>query len=151
MTYKPNPLSVRYEAAAGAFLGKAIADRGKWKTVVVARPSPGPRSRAWLRAHGIALDRLDAGGLTAYERAYQQALYRTAKRLGISVPFQRNPRWSLQREWGPVTARGRQLGIRVSPADAARRAVQRKPKGEQWWRNPELRSGGQGSGQERFG
>jgi hypothetical protein len=148
MPFERDPLSVRYDPAAGRLLGQAIASPGKWVYTTIARPSPGPRTRQWLRSHGITLDSTDAGGLTSYERAYQRSLYWTLNGGGNG---KRNALWSLQREWGPVTARGRVLGIRVSSPRAARLAVQRKPKGEQWWRNADLRSGGQGSPQQRFG
>lgn len=149
MTYQRDPLSVRYDATVGRLLGRAIRSPGRWVYDEVARPKPGPRALAWLRQHGITLDRLDDGGLTAYERAYQRALYWNAKQLGISVT--RSPAYSLQREWGPVTARGRMLGVRLSTPKQARLAVQRKPRGEQWWRNPDQQSGGVGSTKRRYG
>jgi hypothetical protein len=149
--YERDPLSVRYDAMAGRLLGQAIARRGSWVYQEVARPVPGPRTVAWLRSHGIRLDALDSGGLTSYERAFERAVWWNAKRLGISVTFQQNPRWSLQREWGPVSARGRLLGIRLSDPKTARLAVQRKPRSEQWHRNRALQSGGVGSPKQRFG
>jgi hypothetical protein len=149
VAYQRDPLSVRYDAMAGRLLGKAIREPGRWQYEVIARPRPGPRTREWLRSRGIVLDSTDSGGLTAYERAYQRSLYWNAKQLGISVT--RSPTLSLQREWGPVTARGRVLGIRLSDPKQARLAVQRKPKGEQWWRNPDQQSGGIGSTKQRFG
>lgn len=147
--YQRDPLSVRYDAMAGRLLGQAIARPGRWVYTEITRPKPGPRTITWLRQHGINLDRLDSGGLTAYERAYQRALYWNAKQLGISVT--RSPSYSLQREWGPVTARGRVLGIRMSDPRQARLAVGRKPKAEQWWRNADQQSGGLGSPKQRFG
>ena len=149
MPYERDPLSVRYDAAAGKLLGKAIAAPGRWHYQEVTRPRPGPRTAAWLRSHGITLDRLDDGGLTSYARAFQRSLYWNAKQLGISVT--RSPSLSLQREWGPVTARGRVLGVRLSDPRQARLAVGRKPKSEQWWRNREAQSGGMGSPKQRFG
>lgn len=149
MAYQRDPLSERYDAAAGKLLGQAIRAPGRWVYYDVARPKPGPRTREWLRQHGIRLDATDAGGLTSYERAFQRSLYWNAKQLGISVT--RSPSLSLQREWGPVTARGRVLGIRMSDPKQARLAVGRKPRGEQWWRNPDQQSGGVGSTKQRFG
>lgn len=148
MAYARDPLSVRYDAMAGKLLGQAIRAPGRWQYTEVTRPRPGPRTAVWLRSHGIRLDALDSGGLTAYERAFQRALYWNAKRLGISVT--RSPTYSLQREWGPVTARGRVLGVRLSTPKQARLAVQRKPR-EAWWRNPDQQSGGIGSTRQRFG
>jgi hypothetical protein len=43
------------------------------------------------------------------------------------------------------------LGVRLSDPKQARLAVQRKPKGEQWHRNPAKQSGGIGSPKQRFG
>lgn len=149
MAYERDPLSVRYDGAAGGLLGRALRTPGRWVYYDVARPKPGPRTLAWLRSHGIVLDRLDSGGLTAYERAFQRSLYWNAKQLGISVT--RSPSYSLQREWGPVTARGRMLGVRMSTPKQARLAVARKPKGEQWYRNRDQQSGGIGSTKQRFG
>lgn len=141
MPFERDPLSVRYDPTAGALIGRAIAARGTWVYTTVARPAAGPRTREWLRAHGIALDAIDEGGLTAYERAYQRSLYWT---------MAGNPRWSLQRDWGPVTSRGRMLAVRITPPAAARAAVQRMPASEQWWRNPDQQSGGVGSTKRRF-
>ena len=148
MAYERDPLSTQYDTAAGRLIGRAIAAPGTWVYVAVPKPSGGVRVTGWLAEHGVRLDATDSGGLTTYERAYQRALYYVFNGGGNG---RRNGSWSLQREWGPVTARGRLLGVRVSKPGVARRAVQRKPKGEQWWRNPELRSGGQGSSQQRFG
>lgn len=148
MPYERDPLSVRYDAAAGRLLGRAIAARRAWVTTVVAAPSPGPRTREWLRARGITLMALDDGGLTAYERAFERSLWWNAKRLGISVSGA--SAGIMQREWGPVTARGRQIGIRVGSARDGRLAVNRKPRSQQWTRNAELQSGGIGSPKRRF-
>lgn len=142
-----DPLSERYDVTAARLLGRAYARPGEWVYTEVVRPRPGPRTAGWLRSLGILLDITDDGGLTAYERAYQRALYYVHNGGGNG---RRNQRWSLQREWGPSSATGRLLGIRVgNPADA-RRAVNRKPR-EAWYRNPELRSGGTGSTLQRFG
>jgi hypothetical protein len=144
-----DPLSVRYDAAVGALLGEALAKRGSWIVRAVPRPSTrSARSRAWLAQHGIQLDRVDSGGLTEYQRAYQRALYHAAKQLGISTP---EGEWSLQREWGQETSHGRAIAVRISTKQAARRAVRRKFRADRWAENPAIRSGGQGTRQERFG
>jgi hypothetical protein len=143
-----DPLSVRYDAAVGALLDDAMARQGRWVYRAVPRPAArSARSRAWLAAHGIQLDELDSGGLTAYQRAYQRALYHVAKERDISTPA---GDWSLQRDWGPETRYGRVLGVRVSGKAAARRAVRRKAAAERYTENPAIRSSGQGTGRERF-
>lgn len=147
--YERDPLSVRYDAMAARFLARAAARPGRWVFEDVKRPTPGPRTAAWLREHGIMLSGADSGGLAAHERAFQRSLYWVHNGGGGGA---RNPGWSLQREWGPVTARGgRLLGIRLSEVAAARTAVAGKPKSEQWWRNEAEQSGGLGSPKARFG
>lgn len=148
MAYERDPLSARYDDATGRLLGRAYSAPGTWVYVAVPRPGSAPRMAAWLRSHGISLDSTDAGGLTSYERAYQRSLYWVHNGGGSG---RRNQVWSLQRRWGPETPRGRMLGVRVSSPAAARRAVNRKPKREQWTANPELQSGAAGSPKQRFG
>jgi hypothetical protein len=140
MTFARDPLSARYDSVTGRFLGRAIAAPGRWHYVAVSRPDPGPLTRQWLRGHGIMLDSTDPGGLTAYERAYLRSLYHVARELRISVPLKDKPRWSLQREWGPVTAQGRMLGIRLSSPSAARRAIRRKPAAQRYVNAPGFES-----------
>lgn len=148
MPARRDPLSVRYDSAVGTLLGEALTRRGRWVYRAVPRPSTRTaRSRAWLAQHGIHLDRIDAGGLTEYQRAYQRALYHAAKQLGISTP---EGEWSLQREWGPDTPHGRLIGVRVSTKQAARRAVRRKRHAERYTENAQIRSGGDGTPQHRF-
>lgn len=146
--FERDPLSVRYDAAAGRLIGEAISKPGAWVVRAVARPGDQGRAGAWLARMGIRLDSTDAGGLTAYERAYQRSMYYVLNGGGGG---RKNPAWSLQRQWGAQTNRGRLLAVRVSRPDVARRAVRRKPRSEQWYRNPDLQSGGQGSPKQRFG
>jgi hypothetical protein len=147
--YGPDPLSARYEQAAARFLGEAVAGKGRWHYRGITRPDDrGAAQRAWLARNGIALDETDSGGLTRWERAYQRALYRVAKQLGISTP---DGHLSLQREWGPDTAHGRLLGIKVTAKTVALRAVARKPRRDRYTENPALRSGGEGSPQQKYG
>lgn len=148
MPYERDPLSVRYDGQAGTLIGRAIAADRRWVITVVATPSPGPKTREWLRARGISLFAMDEGGLTSFERAFERSLWWNAKRLGISVSGA--SAGIMQREWGPVTPRGRQIGIRVGSARDGRLAVNRKPRSQQWTRNPDLQSGGIGSPKRRF-
>jgi hypothetical protein len=124
-----------------------MAKDGQWVFREVKRPKPGPKTLQWLRAHGIVLTGEDSGGLARHERACQRALYWVLNGGGNGA---RNPRWSMQREWGPYTATGRMLAIRLSDPKSARLAVQRLPKSEQWWRNAGQQSGGIGSTKQRF-
>jgi hypothetical protein len=113
---------------------------------VVTRPDPGPRTREWLRSHGLNLFLLDSGGLSVYERAFQRSLYYIHNGGGNG---RRNPQWSMQREWGEETPRGRVLRIRMTSTEAAWRAVSAMPARQRWTSNPDLQSGGQGSPKAR--
>ena len=155
MPFVRDPLAERYDATTAQLAGRALAARGRWVYVAVPRLSrrtAGATVMAWLAEHGLRLDAVDSGGLTTWERAYQRSLYWTFNGggTGIRGGTGRNEVWSLQREWGPVTPAGRMLGVRVTPVDTARRAAARKPRADQWKRNPALESGGDGSGRERF-
>lgn len=129
--YARDPLSVRYEGAAGRLLGEAYARPGTW----IYRGVGAPAGESWD-------DSKDAGGLRVWERAYQRALWR--------VHGQRNEVWSLQVTWGPDTPRGRLLGIRVTDKAVGRRAARRLPAHKRYTENPRLASGGLGSSQARF-
>jgi hypothetical protein len=144
--FERDPLSKRYDATTGRLLGRAYSQPGRWVYTTVPRPQPGPRTRDWLRKLGIRLDAVDAGGLTSYERAYQRSLYWVHNGGGNG---QRNLVWSIQRQWGPVTARGRMLGVRAGQPKDARLAVNRD-RPNAWYRNPDLQSGGIGSTKQRF-
>lgn len=134
MPYERDPLSVRYDDAAGRLLGRAYAAPGTWQYSAIAEPAGGRYSAT------------DAGGLKAFERAFQRSLYYVHNG---GANGRRNRVWSLQREWGPVTEHGRLVGVRVSEVGTARRALARKPS-TAWWKHPELRSGGQGAPGQRF-
>lgn len=141
MTYARDPMSPRYDQSAGRLLGRALAAPGKWVYVTVPRPRANSRIRAIMAEAGIELESRDRGGLTVWERAFLRSVYWT---LG------QDDEWSLQREWGPRSGRGRVLGVRASRKDVGRRAVKRKPPADRYTENPAIRSGGIGSGQERF-
>lgn len=145
MLYQRDPMAERYDTAAGRLLGRAIGARGRWVSTVVTRPDPGPRTREWLRAHGINLFLIDDGGLASYERAFARSLYYVHN----GGHGERNPAWSLQIQWGTLTARGRVLHARVIRPKSARAWVARHP-GTSWVRHPELGSGGIGSPRQRF-
>jgi hypothetical protein len=142
---EPGP---KYDATTGRFLGRAYAKPGDWVYTTVPRPTPGARTAAWLASHGILLDLVDAGGLTTYERAFERSLWYVHNGGAGGV---RNPVWSLQRQWGPVTPRGRMLGIRVQPVAAGQAAWRRMPRDRKWTANGRLQSGGAGSPKQRFG
>jgi hypothetical protein len=138
-------MAVRYDTAAGRMLGRAIGARGRWVSTVVTRPDPGPRTREWLRAHGISLFLIDDGGLATYERAFERSLYYNHNGGGGN----RNQAWSLQLQWGELTNRGRVLRARVIRPAEARAWVARHPR-QSWVRNEDLQSGGIGSPKQRF-
>ena len=146
MTFSRGPLSRRYDGAAGRLVGQALAAPGTWVRANVAPPRAGSWIAGFLADIGLGAGATDAGGLTATERAFQRAVYWTLK----GGPGEPNDVWSLQREWGPRTRYGRQLGIRATPKDVARRAVRRKPPDTRYVQNESLRSGAAESGQQRF-
>lgn len=142
-----DPLSERYDRAAGKLVGRALARPGSWQTVTVPRPRGSSRIMQLMREGGLELEATDAGGLTAWERAFQRSAYYVFR----GGPGGRgNDRWSMQRRWGPRHAGGRFFAVRVSPRDVGYRAAARKPARDRYTANPDLRSGGQGSGVERF-
>jgi hypothetical protein len=120
MPFARDPLSERYDAAARRLISRATAKPGRWAYTVVARPRPGPQIIEWLRSKGLGLEDTDDGGLTTYQRAFQRSVY-------WNVKHHSGKPWSLQREWGPVTPRGRTFGIRASDPGVAYRAMRRKP------------------------
>jgi hypothetical protein len=140
------PPSEKYDRTTGALLGRAYAQPGRWIYTTVPRPRPGPKTGQWLRSLGIQLDTVDAGGLTTYERAFERSLWYVHN---DGANGRRNAVWSLQRQWGPVTAKGRMLGIRVGNPKDARAAVNRR-RDTAWYRNAHLQSGGLGSVKQRF-
>jgi len=142
---QPSP---RYDATTGRLLGRAYAAPGRWVYTTVPRPRPGPRTAAWLRAQGIALDLVDSGGLTTYERAFERSLWYVHNG---GAGGARNQVWSLRRQWGPVTTRGRMIGIRVQSVAEGAAAWRRMNRSERWTGNPRLQSGGLGSSKQRFG
>jgi hypothetical protein len=147
MPYARDPLSERYDTQAGRLLGRALGRRRDWVYDTVSRPRPGPKTLEWLRAHGISLSSVDDGGLTEYERAFQRAVFWNAKRLGIHRPADA---WKVEREWGPVTARGRLFGMRIVLGSELRRKLPERRASERWDKSAEARSGGVGSPFRRY-
>lgn len=153
MPFRPDPLSVRYEQLAGTRIGNAMAKRelgmrSRWVYAALPRPaSSSAAARRWLESNGIELDAVDAGGLTTYQRAYQRALWRVAKELGISA---KGAPWCLQVQWGPDTSAGRMVSIRLVTRAEALRHVRRKPKAQRWDLSAAARSGATGSGQKKY-
>jgi hypothetical protein len=145
MAFARDPLSERYDRAAGQLVGRAVARPGSWAQVSIDRPRGRSRVLAIMREAGIELEAVDAGGLTAWERAFQRAAYYQFRQRG------HDESWSLQRRWGPRHAGGRFFALRASPRAVGRRAAERLPARERYTANPDLRSGGEGSPQQRFG
>ena len=146
-----DPLSRRFDQATAQLVADAITQRPRWVYRAVPRPSTrSAASRRWLAQHGISLDAVDSGGLTAYQRAYQRSLFDQAREAGIGKGAGPDYTLSLQRRWGPETSYGRLLGVRVSSRAAAVRAVKRKPRQERYTENLALKSAGRGGPQRRF-
>lgn len=139
MPYQRDPLSVRYDAAARqAVLRAARASRSNSGV------------RVWIASSASERRNPDAGGRTAHERAFSRSAYY----LVFRAPINRKevPQWSLKLTWGNDS------DLRASSEGRMARPVtlrlfprwQAKPRGPRWTDNPELQSGGIGSGKERF-
>lgn len=142
---QPGP---KYDPTTGRLLGRAYAQPGRWVYTTVPRPRPGPRTLAWLREQGIALDLVDSGGLTTYERAFERSLWYVHNG---GAGGARNAQWSLRRQWGPLTSKGRMIGIVVQSLADGQRAWRNMPRSERWTTTTRLQSGGLGSSKQRFG
>jgi hypothetical protein len=138
MAFARDPLSERYDRAAGALVGRAVAAPGSWAQVSIDRPRGRSRVLALIREAGLELEAVDAGGLTAWERAFQRAAYYMFRERGHDAS------WSMQRRWGPRHAGGRFFAVRVSPRAVGYRAARRMPASERYTVNPDLRPGGRG-------
>ena len=136
--YERDPLSVRYDPHARSLISRAIAAHATH-----GRP-------VWVRGalalqHGTAED---TGGRTRDERALTRALYYDQR---IHKPSRRYPGdWSLQIEWTSRNVAVSLLRIRVLRDTSGARHVRRGRSGGSYITNPDLRSGGIGSGNERF-
>ena len=129
MPFTPDPLSVRYERAAGALLSRAIGRMSqrrvpmRWAVGIV-ESAPG--------------EYREPGGqrLSRTERAFQRALYRDPR------VYHRSPdkAYSLKEPvWGAPAGRTREVRIRVFPDTAgARHAEERSFRS--YVANPALRS-----------
>lgn len=125
--FTPDPLSVRYEAAASALLSRAI---GRMNRRVVERWAVGIVQSA-------PGEYREPGGqrLSKTERAFQRALYRDAR------VYHRSPdkSYSLKEPvWAAPVGRTREVRIRVFPDTAGARHAERSP--ISYVRNPALRS-----------
>jgi len=74
MTFARDPLSVRFDGRAAAFVRRAYERKGEWVTDFV--PPPGPRARAWMALHGIFRPyERDRWGEIRWIRAYKRSVY----------------------------------------------------------------------------
>jgi hypothetical protein len=146
VTFRRDPLSVRYDATARQVMLRAIAASRNGRGVQAYVASP----RAELRSP-------DAGGRTAHERAFTRAAYYLVWRAPLNAG--RIPDWSLKLTWSDelrASSQGRMaraVRLRVFPRRGPRGGRQHAyglAEGRQWARNEGLRSGGIGSGRERF-
>lgn len=142
---EPSP---RYDGQTARLLGRAYADPGMWKVELVRRPSPGPKTRAYLAERGIVLGIVDDGGLTGWQRAFQRSLWWVHKG---GEGSKANPVWSLEAKWAPAPSPGgHEIAIRVHPVAEGKAHASRTPPRERWDRNPAVQSGGDGSPKQRF-
>ena len=148
MPYARDPLSVRYDGTVRQSVMRAIraSRNGRGVQVYVA---------STRYEHGNP----DAGGRTAHERAFTRSAYYLVWRAPINAG--RIPDWSLKVTWGPdselrPSSQGRMarpVRLRVFPRRGPRGGREHGyalPASRQWAGNPDLQSGGIGSGKERF-
>jgi hypothetical protein len=148
MPYQRDPLSVRYDGVTRDAVMRAIrASRG------------GKGVQVWVASTRGEHRSPDAGGRTAHERAFTRSAYYLVWRAPINAG--RIPDWSLKLSWGPDDALKASSNGRLARPARLRIFVRRGPRGgrehgyalpapRQWSGNPELQSGGIGSGKERF-
>jgi len=133
MPYARDPLSVYYDGYVRQVIIRAMRASRSGRGV-----------RVWVASPRGDFARLDRGGRTSHERAFTRSAY-------YLVKLHRDA-WSLKLTWGPDTelraSSGRRLArpvmVRLFPRDQARVS------GPRWTDNPDLQSGGIGSGKERF-
>jgi len=127
-----DPLSARFDAAAGKFVSRALAAEGGWVETTVAPPSP--KLMGWALARGI--DPLlirhtgPASGIeNNFEAAFRRACYWDSRIYLWARPHAadresgqrvRNPDRvaALEFRWGRRTAAGRMCKVRVHPLRA---------------------------------
>ena len=137
MGFDRDPLSVRYDAAAFNAVMRAIRASKNGQGVQV-----------WVASTRGELRNPDAGGRSAHERAFTRSAYY----LVFRAPINRReiPAWSLKLTWGDElrpSGQGRMarpVRVRVWPRRQAR------VRGARWTDDPNLQSGGIGSGRTRF-
>jgi hypothetical protein len=148
MPYERDPLSVRYDGVTRAAMMRAIRASRNAKGVQI-----------WVASTRGELRSPDAGGRTAHERAFTRSAYYLVWRAPINAG--RIPDWSLKLTWGndgelQASSEGRlarPARLRVFPRRGPRGGRDHGhalPKSRQWAGNPDLQSGGIGSGKERF-
>ena|SRR5215469_10799920 len=144
--FQRDPLSVRFDPQARFVIGRAIDQFQARKT--------NTRLVPWVRVTVPNLPGTmvrDQGGLSAAERAFQRSCYHDER---IHKPRKNTGGpWSLKLEWETVPAApggARRVKVQVFGSTSGKRHSDRNP-GQSWVENPELRSGGIGSGLERFG
>ena len=145
--FQRDPLSVHYDGAAGQALIRAIrASRS------------GGGVQVWIASTRGELASPDSGGRTAHERAFTRSAYYYVWRAPLNAG--QIPLWSLKLTWGDdlrPSSRGRMARparLRIFPRSGPRGGREygtvRLAASRQWARNEHLRSGGIGSGRERF-
>src|SRR5215469_1832153 len=135
MAYRRDPLSVAYDGYVRQVMIRAARASRNQQGV-----------RVWVASPRSS--RPDAGGRTSHERAFTRSAYFLMWRVPINAKTV--PEWSLKVTWHGETRPSsagrvaRAATVRLWPRSQAR------VRGQSWMKHPELRSGGIGSGRERF-
>lgn len=148
MPYQRDPLSIRYDGTVRQTMMRAIRASRNGRGV-----------QAYIASARAELRNPDAGGRTAHERAFTRSAYYLVWRAPINAG--RIPDWSLKLTWGDdselqASSQGRMarpVRLRVFPRRGPRGGREHGyalPRARQWAGNPDLQSGGRGSGKERF-
>jgi hypothetical protein len=132
VTFQRDPLSVRFDAAAGKFVTRALEADGKWVETTVVPPSD--RLLAWASARDLDPLRIrytgrGSGIETQHEAAFRRACYYDIRIYLWARPDRwedgvhvRNPgRVALEFKWSRRTATGRVARARVHPVKSASR------------------------------
>ena len=144
--FQRDPLSEGYDGAARDVVSRAV--RAYSRSPVKARP-------LWVRGHQDLIHGTgeDRGGRTRDERAFTRALYHEPR---IHQMSKDKPEavWSLRIEWLGREGGRSAFRVRVFPDTSGARHARNLRGGKHstrsYARNPGLRSGADGSGQERF-
>lgn len=145
MPFARDPLSVRYDGPVRNVMLRAIRASRDGRSV-----------RAYVASSRAEHRSPDEGGRTRHERAFTRAAYYLVWRAPINAG--RIPDWSLHLTWGDDLAPSgsnlaRPVFVRIYPRRGPRGGREHGyaiPAARSWTKNDAVRSGGLGSGRERF-